>query len=162
MKGKRYYVFGLMAMLFALLLAGCGNSGNTENAENEKEAAAEAFLTHFYTTDDGGRYTTMQSSSAETEEEVEESVDAYYSKLAELATDDLLEKLQANRMPYVYDEMDEEAGITVDSPQIELNAQQEENSYDFTVTRTEEDVRTGTIRLTETEDGYLAEYFIER
>lgn len=159
MRKHNRIVFFMLILAFIFVTTACGNGKTGTSAADD---VVTEFLTHFYTTDDNDRYTDLQTADITEQEMLEKAMETYYSELAPFVTEELLEKLQSNRLPYLQDELDKEKGIICDAPEVDLNTiDGKENSYEFTVIRTAEDIRTGEITYTETEKGYLVNYFYE-
>lgn len=148
----------LLAALFVLTAAACGSgvSVNVTAQEGlEVPDRAADFLTAIYTTDQDGRYTAWLEATEDADDPDSEAAAManYYGSLSfsDLITEDLLDQLIANRIPYKYDQLYADTPATVESVAFEAPEDGEEGC-DFVVTLTigsETETRTGAIRWEE-------------
>lgn len=172
MKKQNLVITFVLTFVLMCAATACGNTGADQVSENAVEDAKEnaprdvatEFLTHFYTTDENGRYTDFIATEATTEEDLEKVVETYYSGIAPFVTEELLEELQANRTLSKQDEKDMKQNIVCTVPEVKLAEKDggEGDAFEFEVVRNEYDIRTGEISCIETEDGYLVDYFYEK
>lgn len=160
----------LLAALFVLGAAACGTSASanvtTQDGLEVPEGAAD-FLTAIYTTDQDGRYTAWleATESADDPDSAAAAMANYYGSFSfsDLVTEDLLEQLIANRIPYKYDQLYADTPATVESVAFEAPEDGEEGC-DFVVTLTvggETETRTGSLGWETEGDDVLISSFWE-
>lgn len=162
MKKIKRWIGAAAVLCLAAALCACGKTAAA--GESGAELAGADFLTHFYTTDDGGRYTALLEKSASGETAA--LTEMYYGTLADLVTADTLATLEANRLPYKYDKAESADGKAMTVLGTSLSpVEGEENSYTFVVTRTGDagqETREGELRCAETDGKWRVEYFHEK
>jgi hypothetical protein len=128
---------------------------------------AEQFLTQFYTTNYQDRYGKwLEDTAGETEEKVlSAAMERYYDSLRDLATEELMDTLQANREPMKYDKLCWEEGNDWSVEKLVLEAEDENARQKFSVERSKSsrggnDKREGVIGL-DAETGKV-NYFWEK
>lgn len=123
-------VTGLVIVcLSILMLTAC--AAKPEAQTQSAEDTAKAFLTSFYTADEGDRYTTFlsETASAADDEALNAAAAQYRASLAALSTEALADSLVSNRTLSKYDEA--HAGQDVQVKSVELN--EDDGFYAFTV-----------------------------
>ena len=101
MKSKRLIIIGLIISIL-LIFSGCGTEKNAETIE-------ENFLTNAFTTNYEGRWDNYKDALGSTEND---PVKIYYSDLEPLCTENGLDSMSANRIPFEYEELAEKYGYT--------------------------------------------------
>lgn len=123
-------VTGLVIVCFSILmLTAC--AAKPEAQTQSAEDTAKAFLTSFYTADEGDRYTTFlsETASAADDEALNAAAAQYRASLAALSTEALADSLVNNRTLSKYDEA--HAGQDVQVEAVELK--EDDGFYAFTV-----------------------------
>jgi hypothetical protein len=144
-------VIALAAAGIFLLSRHLGSPQDSGEAKSQVNCA-EQFLTQFYSANDQNRYGKwLEDTAGETEEKaLSAAAERYYDSLADLATEELMDKLQANREPMKYDKFNWENGIDWNVEQVLLEPADEKGRQKFSVERTqgsgaEPDTREGVI-----------------
>ncbi|MCI5858317.1 MAG: hypothetical protein MR023_00720 [Blautia sp.] len=101
MKSKRLIIIGLIVSIL-FIFSGCGTEKNAETTEQN-------FLTNAFTTNYEGRWDNYKDALGSTEND---PVKIYYSNLEPLCTEDGLDSMSANRIPFEYEELAEKYGYT--------------------------------------------------
>ena len=114
--GKRMCALFLLA---AFLLTACGSEERAEARD-----VREAFVEMFFTSDYQNRYSSMSQEADWAEE--------YYQDFSEVATQECLEHMIANREPFKYDKLAEENGekITVESVFFSVYDQENKDTFE--------------------------------
>lgn len=115
---KKWFKFHtlLWIMILGFVFVGCTQSKENTITEADKEELVENFLNEFFSFNNNERY---------------ENND--YAYLWEITTTECADKMQANRMPYKYDKLVVENGLTVEVENIEYE-KVDENVYSFVIT----------------------------
>ena len=146
----------MLAALLVLTLGACGQEGQEETPARTPEETAEEFLWEFFTADRNQRYQTFQTQS---QENLEQAVEDYYSGLAEFTSEECLSLMISNRDLARYDSLYE--GMQVQVKEISLEMEEDGNAS-FTVKILADGTTVeyqGQLTVTETEDGALVERF---
>lgn len=146
----------MLAALLVLTLGACGQEGQEETPARTPEETAEEFLWEFFTADRNQRYQTFQTQS---QENLEQAVEDYYSALAEFTSEECLSLMISNRDLARYDSLYE--GMQVQVKEISLEMEEDGNAS-FTVKILADGTTVeyqGQLTVTETEDGALVERF---
>lgn len=119
----------ILALAVAVLFTACA-AKPAEEAQGAEDTA-RAFLTSFYTADEGDRYTTFlsETASAADDEALDAAAAQYRASLAALSTEALADSLVNNRTLSKYDEA--HAGQDAQVEAVELN--EDDGFYAFTV-----------------------------
>lgn len=157
-------LIGVLA-LFLIVFGNAVGCGTEQEAVVSKEQQMEAFLRAYWTMD-YDRYQEFSNSVGVDEEALQAAVDAYYGDIAPYVTEELLEKLMANRTPYKYENLAIEHQSTYSIESIELTAGDNE-MYDFEIVLCWEQESaeskkvcvTGEIRVTEEEECRVDYYY---
>lgn len=164
-------------LVLALLAVGCAKNNAQSDAKSivlddvPKETAgsaeaanamdgtgdAQAFLEEFFALDKGQRYSGLQESDLL-------ELDAYYQPLASLATEEVIEKLTADRMPVKYDKIVAENETQAAVTDV-LITPYEGDSYEYQVSLevgNAGDRTTGTVsgQISVDEDGKVRHFYI--
>lgn len=118
----------ILALAAAVLFTACAaKPAEAQGAED----TARAFLTSFYTADEGERYTSFlsETASAADNEALDAAAEQYRASLAALSTEALADSLVSNRTLSKYDEA--HAGQDVQVKSVELD--EDDGFYAFTV-----------------------------
>lgn len=145
-----------LAVLLVLTLGACGQEGQEETPARTPEETAEEFLWEFFTADRNQRYQTFQTQS---QENLEQAVEDYYSGLAEFTSEECLSLMISNRDLARYDSLYE--GMQVQVKEISLEMEEDGNAS-FTVKILADGTTVeyqGQLTVTETEDGAVVERF---
>lgn len=145
-----------LAVLLVLTLGACGQEGQEETPARTPEETAEEFLWEFFTADRNQRYQTFQTQS---QENLEQAVEDYYSALAEFTSEECLSQMISNRDLARYDSLYE--GVEVSVKEISLEMEEDGNAS-FTVKILADGTTVeyqGQLTVTETEDGAVVERF---
>lgn len=145
-----------LAVLLVLTLGACGQKGQEETPARTPEETAEEFLWEFFTADRNQRYQTFQTQS---QENLEQAVEDYYSALAEFTSEECLSQMISNRDLARYDSLYE--GVEVSVKEISLEMEEDGNAS-FTVKILADGTTVeyqGQLTVTETEDGAVVERF---
>lgn len=146
----------MLAALLVLTLGACGQEGQEETPARTPEETAEEFLWEFFTADRNQRYQTFQTQS---QENLEQAVEDYYSGLAEFTSEECLSLMISNRDLARYDSLYE--GMQVQVKEISLEMEEDGNAS-FTVKILADGTTVeyqGQLTVTETEDGAVVERF---
>lgn len=145
-----------LAVLLVLTLGACGQEGQEETPARTPEETAEEFLWEFFAADRNQRYQTFQTQS---QENLEQAVEDYYSALAEFTSEECLSLMISNRDLARYDSLYE--GMQVQVKEISLEMEEDGNAS-FTVKILADGTTVeyqGQLTVTETEDGAVVERF---
>lgn len=145
-----------LAVLLVLTLGACGQKGQEETPARTPEETAEEFLWEFFAADQNQRYQTFQTQS---QENLEQAVEDYYSGLAEFTSEECLSLMISNRDLARYDSLYE--GMQVQVKEISLEMEEDGNA-EFTVKILADGTTVehqGQLTVTETEDGAVVERF---
>lgn len=145
-----------LAVLLVLTLGACGQEGQEETPARTPEETAEEFLWEFFAADRNQRYQTFQTQS---QENLEQAVEDYYSALAEFTSEECLSQMISNRDLARYDSLYE--GVEVSVKEISLEMEEDGNAS-FTVKILADGTAVeyqGQLTVTETGDGALVERF---
>lgn len=145
-----------LAVLLVLTLGACGQKGQEETPARTPEETAEEFLWEFFAADRNQRYQTFQTQS---QENLEQAVEDYYSALAEFTSEECLSLMISNRDLARYDSLYE--GMQVQVKEISLEMEEDGNAS-FTVKILADGTAAeyqGQLTVTETEDGAVVERF---
>lgn len=145
-----------LAVLLVLTLGACGQEGQEETPARTPEETAEEFLREFFAADQNQRYQTFQTQS---QENLEQAVEDYYSALAEFTSEECLSLMISNRDLARYDSLYE--GMQVQVKEISLEMEEDGNAS-FTVKILADGTAVeyqGQLTVTETEDGAVVERF---
>ena len=143
-------------MLAALLVLPLGACGQEETPARTPEETAEEFLWEFFAADRNQRYQTFQTQS---QENLEQAVEDYYSALAEFTSEECLSLMISNRDLARYDSLYEGMQEEVEEVSVEM---EEDGNGSFTVEILADGTTVeyqGQLTVTETEDGALVERF---
>lgn len=146
----------MLAALLVLTLGACGQKGQEETPARTPEETAEEFLWEFFAADQNQRYQTFQTQS---QENLEQAVEDYYSGLAEFTSEECLSQMISNRDLARYDSLYE--GMQVQVKEISVTLE-DDGSASFTVKILADGTAAeyqGQLTVTETEDGALVERF---
>ena len=146
----------MLAALLVLTLGACGQKGQEETPARTPEETAEEFLWEFFAADQNQRYQTFQTQS---QENLEQAVEDYYSGLAEFTSEECLSQMISNRDLARYDSLYE--GMQVQVKEISVTLE-DDGSAKFTVKILADGTAVeyqGQLTVTETEDGALVERF---
>lgn len=152
---KRLFALAL-AVLLVLTLGACGQKGQEETPARTPEETAEEFLWEFFAADQNQRYQTFQTQS---QENLEQAVEDYYSGLAEFTSEECLSQMISNRDLARYDSLYEGVEVSVKEISVTL---EDDGSAEFTVKILADGTAVeyqGQLTVTETEDGALVERF---
>lgn len=133
----------IFAMLLCFIMAGCDNGNTVTVTDEAKTQVVEKFLSEFCTFNKEERYNTFSEAIAEigieqneetsvVAEKQQQAYDEYYKSFASLATQNCIDTMQANRLPFKYDSVVFEKDITVEIGDVEYETTGE-NSYTFEV-----------------------------
>lgn len=145
-----------LAVLLVLTLGACGQEGQEETPARTPEETAEEFLWEFFAADRNQRYQTFQTQS---QENLEQAVEDYYSGLAGFTSEECLSQMISNRDLARYDSLYE--GMQVQVKEISTTLE-DDGSAEFTVKILADGTTVeyqGQLTVTETEDGALVERF---
>lgn len=156
MKAKKKTI-ALPVLLLLLAAALCGfaafHSYSQMKAEEERKAAVESAITNFltavYTTDQGGRLTAILGI-----EDLEQAAKEYESTLEGMASEELLEKLEEEQIPYGYDRQNSDDPWMVES--VELT-EEENGFYTFDADIAGHESVKGSVKVDE-ETGLITEF----
>lgn len=143
-------------MLAALLVLPLGACGQEETPARTPEETAEEFLWEFFAADRNQRYQTFQTQS---QENLEQAVEDYYSALAEFTSEECLSLMISNRDLARYDSLYE--GMQVQVKEISLEMEEDGNAS-FTVKILADGTTVeyqGQLTVTESEGKALVERF---
>lgn len=152
---KRILALALAALL-VLTLGACGQKGQEETPARTPEETAEEFLWEFFAADRNQRYQTFQTQS---QENLEQAVEDYYSALAEFTSEECLSLMISNRDLARYDSLCE--GMQVQVKEISLEMEEDGNAS-FTVKILADGTAAeyqGQLTVTESEGKALVERF---
>lgn len=142
-----------LAVLLVLTLGACGQE---ETPARTPEETAEEFLWEFFAADRNQRYQTFQTQS---QENLEQAVEDYYSALAEFTSEECLSLMISNRDLARYDSLYE--GMQVQVKEISLEMEEDGNAS-FTVKILADGTTVeyqGQLTVTESEGKALVERF---
>ena len=145
-----------LAVLLVLTLGACGQKGQEETPARTPEETAEEFLWEFFAADQNQRYQTFQTQS---QENLEQAVEDYYSGLAEFTSEECLSLMISNRDLARYDSLCE--GMQVQVKEISLEMEEDGNA-EFTVKILADGTAAeyqGQLTVTESEGKALVERF---
>ena len=145
-----------LAVLLVLTLGACGQKGQEETPARTPEETAEEFLWEFFAADQNQRYQTFQTQS---QENLEQAVEDYYSGLAEFTSEECLSLMISNRDLARYDSLYE--GMQVQVKEISLEMEEDGNAS-FTVKILADGTAAeyqGQLTVTESEGKALVERF---
>ena len=145
-----------LAVLLVLTLGACGQEGQEETPARTPEETAEEFLREFFAADQNQRYQTFQTQS---QENLEQAVEDYYSALAEFTSEECLSLMISNRDLARYDSLYE--GMQVQVKEISLEMEEDGNAS-FTVKILADGTTVeyqGQLTVTESEGKALVERF---
>lgn len=146
----------ILAALLVLTLGACGQKGQEETPARTPEETAEEFLREFFAADQNQRYQTFQTQS---QENLEQAVEDYYSGLAEFTSEECLSQMISNRDLARYDSLYE--GMQVQVKEISLEMEEDGNAS-FTVKILADGTAAeyqGQLTVTESEGKALVERF---
>lgn len=146
----------MLAALLVLTLGACGQKGQEETPARTPEETAEEFLWEFFAADQNQRYQTFQTQS---QENLEQAVEDYYSGLAEFTSEECLSQMISNRDLARYDSLYE--GMQVQVKEISTTLE-DDGSAEFTVKILADGTTVeyqGQLTVTESEGKALVERF---
>lgn len=147
-------------LILTIVLSGCSQEKKTKTTVDELE---QTFLTSFFTTNQDGRWDTYQDADFSDEKSANEAVEQYYSAFRAMCTEEGVDSMAANRLPYVFDEMAEQYNCSIKPENITIT--QDEDTVEFTldliVTRDGENLgeveQSGQLQLIQSDGKYLVD-----